>query len=305
MYSNTTGMLMVATPKKTRKSVQQLPMRLTIRLSTYYISLYRFQHKVEHDGDQEADGEAGQAIPGEVLEVIGQKIAQASGDQDQHQVPGQRINGHRGDGLFTQGRAVALLNQSGAHIIRKLGKVFDKLCIALYGAQFNQGNTAEDTSQDTDGSAGHAQVIGGFPAQSAQGITQSRGCTVAALETGGDQHPKSGIQVRRKNAQDQHRKNDGEAVLETPADVAQAVIAADPVEVLLDAALGEVKASQAKGDEHSDNEHTGIRTSLTGELDQLQAVLACDQGQETGQQADRDKEALQDFNLLAQELCNE
>ena len=41
--------------------------------------------------------------------------------------------------------------------------------------------------------------------------------TVAALETGGDQHPKSGIQVRRKNAQDQHRKNDGEAVLETPS----------------------------------------------------------------------------------------
>ena len=132
-----------------------------------FVRFHGFQHKMEHDSHQKTDGKAGQTQAGHALEVVGQQIAQTSGNQNQHQMPGQRIDRHGRDRLLAQSRALALLDQACAHIVRQLSEILHKFGVALHCTQLDERDPTKNAGQNPNRGAGHAQIVRGLPAQSA------------------------------------------------------------------------------------------------------------------------------------------
>ena len=128
-----------------------------------------------------------------------------------------------------------------------------------------------------------------------------------AKEGDGDQPPKCRMQVTAgmQTGEKKYGKDHGNGKLYSPVDLAIDTVTGNILGPFFPFALFDPQSLEANGGKKDCDQCTGIVPAQTGQGNDLQAIRSNYPGNKTSDQADRDKEVLEYFNMLTNDLCHE
>ena len=234
-------------------------------------------------------------------------MRQPGGDHNKGQVPRQGLQRNGGDRLLTNGAALALGDNSGKELPADRICILDIRCISPFCRQLGHDNAADQPQKHAVGSRCDTQSSKIRESILIQHLAGRNGWAGTAKEGDGDQPPKCRMQVTAgmQTGEKEYGKDHGNGKLYSPVDLAIDTVTGNILGPFFPFALFDPQSLEANGGKKDCDQCTGIVPAQTGQGNDLQAIRSNYPGNKTSDQADRDKEVLEYFNMLANDLCHE
>ena len=261
------------------------------------------QNEEQGDPQEESKEVARQVETCLFIDEVHNEPAGAGARQKQCEVEGQRIQGRRGDSFIPHGLTVVLRNKAGPQIAGNVREIFNVRRVTFAGSNLSIDEAAENTRQEADCGAGHANVLGIFKAHFCQGRADSSCRAVTTGKARSQKEAEGIVNIREELGNDDDRENDGQAELNGLGQRLIAEVRTETGYFLFHVVLADGKALQANGGEDQDDQRTGIAAEALRKGQEIR--ITDSQCQEAGNHGRRHEEFLNKAHFTAQELSNE